>query len=327
MSIALLVWFGVDTLLLAFASLLTAIVFHSAARFVSRFTGLTQGWSLALALLVAIVALLAAAALIGSRIAAQTNQLQTDLPQAWEKVQAALRASEWGSRLLGQLPEPGELLSAGYRHGGLFSAFSTVLSGVATLLIVGFVGLYFAAEPDLYRRGLLQLAPKSRQKRAGEVFDRLGDQLRHWLLGKLALMLFVGIATWLGLWILKMPLLAALALLAALLDFIPNIGPILSAIPALLLAFTQSTEQVLWVAGLYLTVQVVESYILQPLVQQRAVSLPPALTLLGQVLIATLFGAPGLILATPLTVVAMNLVQMLYVEDVVNKGADAHPPA
>jgi predicted PurR-regulated permease PerM len=316
----LVVWFGIDTFLLAFAGVLVAIALRSGAGLVSRLTGVPKRWALAIALIVLAAVLLTAAAVTGPRVATQADQLRTDLPQAWGRLQATVRTSEWGRELLDRIPGPGALLSRGYRSGGVFSAFSTVFSTIGTLIIVSFVGLYFAADPDLYRRGIFQLISKDRQERADEVFSRVGDQLRHWLLGKLALMLFVGLATSLGLWMLRMPLIVTLAILAALLDFIPNIGPILSAIPALLLASTQGSRQALWVACLYLTVQVVESYILQPLVQQRAVSLPPAVTLLAQVLIGTLFGAPGLILATPLTVAAINVIQMLYVDDFLNKG-------
>ncbi|MDQ6678789.1 MAG: AI-2E family transporter, partial [Acidobacteriota bacterium] len=196
---------------------------------------------------------------------------------------------------------------------------STTLSVIADLVVILFVGFYFAIDPGLYRRGILLLIPDKGQKRAEEVLDRLQQKLRRWLIGKLALMLFVGVATALGLWAMHMPLIAILAGLAALLDFIPNIGPIISAVPAMLLALTHSPADALWVAVLYLVVQVVESYILQPLVQQRAVSLPPSLTLCAQVLAGTLLGMFGLIIATPLTVALMNLVQALYVEDYLGK--------
>src|SRR5881227_3805571 len=133
------------------------------------------------------------------------------------------------------------------------------------------------------------------------------------------MMAFVGIATASGLWALHLPLILSLAMLAALLDFIPNIGPIISAVPALLIAFTRSPSKALWIVGIYFAVQIVESYILQPLVQQRAVSLPPSVTLLSQVLVGTLFGPLGLVLATPLTVVALTLTKTVYVEDILHK--------
>lgn len=122
---------------------------------------------------------------------------------------------------------------------------------------------------------------------------------------------------------LGIPLILSLALLAALLDFIPNIGPVVSAIPAMLIAFTNSPMLAVEVGALYLAVQIVESYVLSPLVQKRAVSLPPALTLLAQVFIGSLFGPLGLILATPLTVVLLTFIKMVYVEDLLGKRTGA----
>jgi predicted PurR-regulated permease PerM len=195
-------------------------------------------------------------------------------------------------------------------------------SALGGIVIVLFLGLYFAAEPRLYLQGILKLVPKGAEQRGGEVLRRTGQQLRHWLFGKLSLVAFVGIFTSIGLWWLNMPLILSLATLAALLDFIPNIGPIISAVPALLIAFTKGPVTALETLGLYIAVQVIESYILQPLVQKRAVSLPPSVTLL-RVLVGSLFGSLGLILATPLTVAGLTMLNMLYVEDILKKRPTA----
>jgi predicted PurR-regulated permease PerM len=149
--------------------------------------------------------------------------------------------------------------------------------------------------------------------------------LARWLLGKLCLMCFVGLFTAVGLWLLGIPLVLSLALLAAALDFIPNIGPIVSAIPALLLALLSGPASALWVALLYLSVQFIESYILAPLVQHRAVSLPPALLISAQVILPMLFGFPGLLLATPITVLLLVVVRKLYIESVLEH--DSHQDA
>jgi predicted PurR-regulated permease PerM len=129
-------------------------------------------------------------------------------------------------------------------------------------------------------------------------------------------MSLVGILTALGLWLLGVPLALILGLIAALLEFVPYIGTILSAVPAILLALLQGPMQALWVVLLYFVIQSIESYLLTPLVQQRVVSLPPALVLAAQVLMGVLFGAWGIILATPLTAALLVLVQMLYIEDI-----------
>jgi predicted PurR-regulated permease PerM len=319
----LLLWFASDIFLLVFGGVLLAIIFRSAADLVARFTKLTPGWALLVVLLLVAGLVFLTVVFLSPTIANQVDQLQADVPAAWDGVQGQLQQYRWGRELLNR--GPSAIGSFSYGRGTwshILGAFSAALSVIADALVIFFLGLYFVIDPALYRRGLLALVPKDNEARAGQVLDRLYEQLRHWMLGKLALMLFVGVFTAAGLRLLHMPLVIALAAIAALLDFIPNIGPIISAIPAVLLALTQGPKEALLVALLYLTVQIVENYILQPIVQQRAVSLPPSLTLGAQIVIGTIFGVIGLIFATPLTVVLMNLTQMLYVEDFLNKRSD-----
>jgi len=317
----LVLWFGSQAFLLAFAGVLFAIGLRSGAGWVGRVTGLSPGYALALTVLVLAAALGVFVYVAGQRVAEEFDQLREDLPQAWAHAQGQLNRFAWGRDLLSDVPSAGQLLTGGNHMGGVFSAFSTALSALGSVVVTGFLALYFAASPQMYRRGFLRLIPDHRRKETGAVLDRTGEQLRRWLLGKLALMCFVGIATAVGLWLLHVPLVLPLAVLAALLDFIPNVGPILSAIPAVLLATEQGFTTALWVALVYLAVQVLESYILQPLVQQQNVSLPPALTLLGQILFGTFFGLLGLVLATPLTVVVLTVTQsVLEAQDVAEAG-------
>ena len=122
----------------------------------------------------------------------------------------------------------------------------------------------------------------------------------------------VGALTFAGLWLLDVLLALTLALLASALTFVPNFGPILSAAPAVLLALEAGLTHAAWVAGLYLAVQTVESYLITPIIQQRTVALPPALTLGTQLVLGVLAGAAGLALATPLTAMGLVLVRELY---------------
>ena len=131
-------------------------------------------------------------------------------------------------------------------------------------------------------------------------------------------MLVVGILSWLGLLIIGVPSALALGLLAALLEFIPFIGPIVSAIPAILLAFAESPEQAIWTAMLFLAIQQFEGNVLEPMVQQRAVDLPPALLLFALVAGGLIFGIVGVILAAPFTVVVFVMVKRLYVQEALN---------
>jgi predicted PurR-regulated permease PerM len=310
----LLSWQAADVFLLIFAGLLLAIFLRALSDWLSAHSPLSVGWALATVLLALIGSLIAAGWLLAPGIADQVDQLSQKLPQAASKLEDRISRYEWGRIILREAPSAGELIpdraDALAKVTGVFSA---TLGALANFVIVLFVGLYLAAEPTLYFNGLMKLAPVGRRERAGEVLTAVGDALRWWLLGKVISMAVVGAFTTLGLWLLDVPLALTLGLIAALLTFIPNIGPILSAIPAVMLALMQSPTLALYVALLYLGIQTVESYLLTPLLQKRAVSLPPALTISAQVLLGVLLGGLGLALATPLTAASLVLVKMLYV--------------
>jgi predicted PurR-regulated permease PerM len=198
--------------------------------------------------------------------------------------------------------------------------FSTTFGALAGLLVFLLVGLYLAVEPSLYTEGVIRLVPIAKRARAHEIVQALGHTLRWWLLGRGVSMLMVRLFTAVGLWLIGVPLALTFGLLAALLTFVPYLGPILSAIPPALLALTQQPQQELYVILLYSGIQGVESYLLMPLVQERTVSLPPALTITAEVVLGILLGVWGIILATPLVAAMLVLVRMLYVEETLGEG-------
>jgi predicted PurR-regulated permease PerM len=167
----------------------------------------------------------------------------------------------------------------------------------------------------LYSRGLKHLLPLSYRERAGEVLGVIDESLRRWLVGRFALMVINGALTAIGLKLLGIPLALTLGLLAGLLNFVPNFGPWIAAIPAVLIAFLQGPQQALYVAVLYLVLQSVDGYLLTPLVDRRSVELPPVLTITAQVVLGLAFGFICILLASPLTAVALILIKMLYIED------------
>jgi predicted PurR-regulated permease PerM len=194
---------------------------------------------------------------------------------------------------------------------------STTLGTVVNAVIVIIIGLYLASQPDLYSRGIKHLLPFRHRERAGEVLREIDESLRRWLIGRFAVMTLNGALTALGLWLLGVPLAVTLGLLMGLLNFVPNFGPWIAAVPALLIAFLQSPRQALYVGLLYLVIQALDAYVLTPLVDRKSVELPPVLTITAQVLLGLVFGFIGLLLASPLAAAAMILVKMLYVEDVI----------
>ncbi len=323
--VLLLLWYAIDVLLLVFAGILVAIFLRGLSDKLSERTGLSGGWSLAVVLLALVTVIGVAVWWLAPSVAEQTDELTSTLPRAVERLQSRIERYGWARQIIGQLPPTDELMPD--RADVVSQAtgvFSTTFSALANFVIILFIGLYLAAEPRLYSTGLIRLVPIGKRDRARTVLGVVSYTLRWWLIGKVASMIAIGIFTWLGLWLLGVPLALTLGILAALLTFIPNIGPILSVIPTALLALLDSPTRALYVLLLYFVIQVVESYLLTPLVQKRTVSLPPALTIAAQVLLGILLGGLGVILATPLTAAALVMVKLLYVEDAL--GDDLEKP-
>lgn len=195
----------------------------------------------------------------------------------------------------------------------LTGVFSVTLSTLVNIAVLVVVGLYLAGEPRLYRAGMLWLVPERHDAIADRLLRRWARALRWWLLGRIISMAIVGVLTGLGLWLLGLPLAFVLGLIAGLLSFIPNLGPILSAIPGILIGLIQGPWMAVWAAAIYAGVQFVESYLITPLIQERAVSIPPALLLTVQLVMGVLAGVWGLLAATPLMVTVIVATQTLYV--------------
>jgi len=189
------------------------------------------------------------------------------------------------------------------------------IHGLGGLVFAMVIGIFLAFQPDLYRVGFLNLFPAVHRKRITTVLDELGFTLWWWLMGQLVTMATVGIFIGSGLACLGVPLAGTLGLIAAILSFIPSLGPLMSAIPAVMLGLTISPTMGLWVCLLYLGVQILEANVITPLVQRKAISLPPAFVLSSELLMGLLLGGAGLAFATPLAAVVLVLVNMLYIQD------------
>ena len=316
----LFVWYARDVLLLAFAGVLVGVFLRRLATWVSDRTPFSPRWALTIVALALLGGLVGAFLLRGPSIAAEVRTLRERLPEAAEQLRERLERYEWGQRAVEAAPSPGELLPDDPDAiGRVTGVVSRTFSSIASFVIILFLGLMLAATPGVYVNGLLALLPASKVPRGREVLQQLYDTLWWWLVGRVVAMTFIGVVTGLGLWIIGVPLAFALGLLAALLSFIPNLGPILSAIPAVLLALVQGPTEALWVIGLYAGVQAIESYVLDPVIDRKTVYLPPALTIFAQLVFALFTGLLGLALATPLTAALVVLVTMLYVQDVLGR--------
>lgn len=314
---ALLVWQLRDILLLVFAAILVAIIFRTAADWLSERTGLPHGLSLAVVLLVIFGAIGLAGTIFGAELNAQMAELFANLPAAWSAVEVRLGDSAFGARVLerirGAMPGGGAIMST------LQTTLSMATGVLSSLVLVIAGGIYLAAQPRYYKRGLLQLFPERKRAHVDDTIHMTGRAIRLWLVGQLVTMVAVGLVTGIGLWALDLPAPLALGLLAGVAEFVPFLGPIVSAVPALLFAASHGTDMVLWTAGLYLVVQQLEGNVITPLIQRHAVDLPPALTLFALVGLGGVFGIGGLLLAAPLTVVIFVAVKKLYVRDVLDE--------
>ena len=314
-----IVWFAVDVFLLIFAGILLGVFLFSLTELVGRWAPLGYGWRLTLVSIVLFGSLGGALVYMIPQIVSQVTQLTEELDTSIGGIRRQVQQLPWGERLLGQMPMVGRMFGEqGDWFGMVQQVFRTAFGAVANVVIVFFLGIYTAATPNLYRNGLLALVPKPRRARAAEVLSHARLTLWRWTLGRLFSMTVVGLATAIGLSLLGVPLPITLGVIAALLTFIPNIGPILAMIPPTLLAFQQGPMMALYVVLFFTALELVESYLLTPLVQQHEVSLPPALTISMQVLMAVLAGVIGLAMATPLAALILVLVQDLYVRDVLH---------
>jgi predicted PurR-regulated permease PerM len=338
-AFALLLWAVRGALLLLFGAVVIAVLLLAAAHpFRDRF-GLPH-WAALAAGGGAILAVLALATwLVGSEVRAQITELAqrlpdaaraleqrfgVDLPDLSQKqgqdaaVQAASRAANNGGGGAGTAG----LSELGNAVGRIAAIGAVVLDAVSALLLAVVGGVYLAADPATHRRGIIALLPQSQHRRAEDLLETWGHALHGWLLATLASMAAVGTLVGLGAWALGLPAPVALALFAALTEIVPVVGPILGAVPAILLALGAGGYTILWTVLLFVAVQQVEANLLYPLLQKRMADVPPVPLLLSVVAAGTVLGVGGLVLAAPLTVVAFVAVQKLYVRQTLGNPAE-----
>lgn len=203
---------------------------------------------------------------------------------------------------------------------GFVASFVSATINVAMLLMLSLIVMLFVAfDPAVYQRGFLWLVPTPHEDIATQTMDRLCIAMRWWMAGRLASMVAVGLLTTVGMWSIGMPAPLALGAIAGLLSFVPNIGPLASAIPGILMASGINNSMMLWVAGVYLAAQLVESNVITPLVEQFVIAIPPGVLIVAQFVFLALGGLWGMIIATPCLVVVMVLVQQLYINRFLGK--------
>lgn len=301
-------------ILVAFAGILLGVFLDGATRPLSDHTRLPRAVSLSLVLLMLIAGAAGLILLIGPAVVDQALALQDQAPRAWNTIREYMVTHEWTREIWSRISQQSGSMSFD-ALGKVTGAFSTFFGAVVNSVIVVFIGIYLAYTPDVYINGLLRLFPNERRGRARKVIAILGSVLRRWLAARLTSMAVIAVLTGVGLLIIGMQMALALALIAGILAFIPYVGPVLSFIPALMVALPEGIFMVVLVAIVYGTVQALESYVITPLVEKMATSVPPAVLILAQITMSVLAGGLGILIATPLAVLVMVLVLKLYVED------------
>lgn len=323
LALALVCWFAIDVLLLLFGAVLLANGLRAPTDGLATRTGMPDALALALTCLLFVATLAGVGGLLMPQFAEQVPKLIENLTDTIMQFNRSLGLEATAKEVAGEvdimsaLPSPAGLL------GGATTLVSSTFGLLANVVILLVVAIYLAATPQLYFNGLVRLFPKERRARARETLGAIGHTLRWWIIGQTIAMTVVGILSFVGLTLLGVPLALALALIAFMTNFVPFIGPIISGVPAVLVAFSDGPQTALWVVLLYTAIQSFEGYVLTPMVQRESVDLPPALTIGAQVMFGVLFGALGVIFATPLAAAGLVAVRMLYVEGVLEDRGDA----
>ncbi len=301
--------------LLFFAAILFAILLRSLSDQLAEATPLGPGWALTATVAVLLIAAGLLTWLLAARVETQINDLSDQLSRGAERVQAYLADRAWGQQLGTELGEIRHVLTSGGILGNIGGMVSSSLGAAVNVLIIFFLGLYLAINPRLYMNGFLHLIPQRGRERARQLLGSLLTTLRWWLVGRFLSMLEVGVLTAIGLWLIGVPLPIVLGVLTGLMNFVPNLGPILATALTGLVGLSVSPLVALYAIVAQCVIGCFDGFVVTPLIQQRTVSLPAGIILGAQVLIGILLGGLGVLLATPLAAVIYVIVRKLYVAD------------
>ena len=331
------VWEIRGTLMLTFAAVILVVLFTMPVRL------LTDRFEMKriIAILVSVISFFLILTLIGGSIlptiARQFGALtETVLPEAWERAQQAVSSEQLRAQfpfledLLGSVDQLGLQLDAelvnqmvsqvtdlvGRLGGSVLPVVGGVANTVLSALIIFFISMYLLAEPELYVNGIIKLTPTWYRPRMRVIMKRVDSTLRAWLSVTGVSMIVVGLGTGLGLALLGIQEWVALGVLAGVLSFIPNFGPVVALVPAVAAAIVQAENNIIWTVVIVYGVSFFQSQVLSPVLASERMNMPAILILLGQIIFGFFFGFLGLMLAVPLTAVAAVLVDEIYVQDV-----------
>lgn len=309
LALCALVVYLYDVLILVFAGILLAIILTGLAKAAEQHVHISPRWSYTSVLCCILGLIVLAFWLLGPRVANQLHEIVKSIPAALNNLKEQLSKYTWGRDLttLAQNSMQGHQMTS---HVASYA--TNAVGGITDIIVIVVVALFLGSNPDFYCRGFLALLPRASRERTQELMGYASLTARSWMLGQLVPMAVLGVGTFIGLYILGVPLAFTLALITALMLFIPYVGSVLAYIPTALIAFTKGPAEVLYVTILYLGVHLLEGYVITPIVQKHEVRLPPALTLVSQLVMWKIDGILGVVIATPLAAMVMVVVQKLY---------------
>ncbi len=329
-----ILWQIRQVLLLIFASVVFAVVLNRVVKWLQQ-RGAKRGIAIAITVITLLVILVCLIAVIGPSFAQQLEQLISLVPTLFQRLRNWFNSLQtWvpeqylNLRNLGDvIPRVQPLVTR--LLGNAYTWFSDLLAIIINVLLVIILSIMLLANPVPYRRGLILLFPAFYRRRADEILSECETNLVGWMTATLINMAAIATVSFIGLLILGVPLALANALLAGLLEFIPNIGPILSVIPPMAVAVLDAPWKAVAVFILYLLIQQFEAYVLVPIVMRQQVSLLPAFTLLSVVIFGTFFGFLGVFLSVPLVIVSKIWLNEVLIKDVLNnwhRDEKGNPP-
>lgn len=316
LAFAALLWQLRPVLLLLFAATLVAIVLGALTRLICRWVPLPRPIALALAAITLFGSIFAIAGLFGSELVSQVNQLAGLVPGGWQDLSARV-----GEERLNHIVE--QFSPSGSNIVSIVRSILSFVSGMVSATLLAMLGgVFLASQPSTYRAGFHMILPRSWEARGEETLHELGVALRRFLLGQTVSVIFVGVTIFLGMWLIGAPSPLALAVIAAVLGFIPVIGPLMAAAPAVLIGLTMGGDAVWKIAAIYFVVQQTDGNLVNALVMRHSVKIPPAVTMFSLFSIGVIFGPAGLILGGPLTVLCFVLIRKLWIEGRLGKPVD-----
>ncbi|MGB3624874.1 MAG: AI-2E family transporter [Henriciella sp.] len=325
-ALALFLWAVRDAVLLGFAAVLLAVAVHGVADALRKVLPVSKGVSLGLGAITILAFLLAVLTLFGAQLASAFSGVVDRLPEAWASAKDTLESNPVGAALVTEIERftNGEADGGSVRNmigsaGGWAFPFA---SGVTTALLVVFAAAFITTSAGSYFKGFVLLFPKGVDEEIGDALSASGRALRKWLLGITVDMVLIALMIGVTLWLLGVPAFIGLALIAGISQFVPTVGPLVSAVPGILLAFTVGPMTALWTGLAYLIISQLEANLIYPVIQKQAASIPPALTLIAILAFGMLLGPLGVLLATPILVVVTVFVTKLYVQGTLGKETD-----